>query len=271
MGCYPLFACQDWSQLHLDLANIGHDLVSLALVTDPFGDYKTTYLQQCFGDVVLPFKEHFIVDLALPIDTSICRHHYRYARKASRILDVERCEDPALCIDEWNSLYVQLIERHQISGLQAFSRSAFARQMIVPGLVAFRAKHRDITVGMVLWYIQGQVGYYHLGAYNALGYELRASFALFWFAIHYFVNCGLRWLDLGAGAGLKNQATDGLSRFKRGWSTGARTAYFCGRIFDPERYAVITRLKGITANSYFPAYRRGEFGQHEQSIEWEVK
>ena len=36
-------------------------------------------------------------------------------------------------------------------------------------------------------------------------------------------------VDLGAAAGRQDVA-DGLSRFKRGWATGQRTAYLCGRI-----------------------------------------
>src|SRR5438093_1510186 len=32
MGCYPLFACQDWSQLHLDVEDLRNKLVSLVLV-----------------------------------------------------------------------------------------------------------------------------------------------------------------------------------------------------------------------------------------------
>ena len=44
-------------------------------------------------------------------------------------------------------------------------------------------------------------------------------------------------------------------RFKRGWATGTRTAHFCGRVLDPERYA---QLAGAAATSYFPAYRAGE-------------
>lgn len=31
MGRYPLFACQEWSQLHADLEDIGNELVSLSL------------------------------------------------------------------------------------------------------------------------------------------------------------------------------------------------------------------------------------------------
>jgi lipid II:glycine glycyltransferase (peptidoglycan interpeptide bridge formation enzyme) len=111
---------------------------------------------------------------------------------------------------------------------------------------------------MTLWYVLGNVGYYHLGAYNHAGYELRASFALFWRAIEHFAAKGLRWLNLGAGAGLEGSSTDGLSRFKRGWSTG--TAYFCGRIFDRAKYSEVVKASGVSAADYFPAYRKGEFG-----------
>ncbi len=69
MGCYPLFCCKDWSRLHADLDEIGGDLVSLSIVPDPFGSYDLAYLKQCFGDVVIPFKEAFVVDLDLPINT----------------------------------------------------------------------------------------------------------------------------------------------------------------------------------------------------------
>lgn len=260
MGCYPLFACQDWSQLHADLEEMGNDLVSLSLVTDPFGDYDTTYLHLCFEDLVIPFKDHFIVDLSQPIEAFVCQHHRRYARKALRQLTVERCEDPSDFLDDWVNLYATLIERHNIRGILAFSRSTFAWQLRVPGIVAFRAVHEGITVGMLLWYVQQKVGYYHLGAFNTTGYELRASFALFWFAIEYFAETGLRWLNLGAGAGVQGDSTDGLTRFKRGWSTGTRTAFFCGRIFDQARYSEIVEAKGISTRDYFPAYRKGEFG-----------
>ena len=72
MGCYPLFTCQDWSQLHADLEDIGNDLASLLLVTDPFGEYNTTYLNRCFKDAVIPFKDHFIVDLSRSADNFVC-------------------------------------------------------------------------------------------------------------------------------------------------------------------------------------------------------
>jgi Acetyltransferase (GNAT) domain len=263
MGCYPIFACRDWSQLHADLADledIGTDLVSLSLVTDPFGEYTPTYLRQCFNDVAIPFKEHFIVDLRLNINASVSSHHRRYARKALQKLEVEKPEDPARYLDQWRYLYTALIERHQIKGIPAFSPTSFARQMDIPGIVAFRAVYQGRTIGMLLWYVQGDVGYYHLGAYNSLGYEMRASFALFWSAIEHFAAIGLRWLNLGARAGVNSSESDGLTRFKGGWATGTRMAYFCGRIFNRTSYLEIVSGMDISPNGYFPAYRDGEFG-----------
>jgi hypothetical protein len=85
------------------------------------------------------------------------------------------------------------------------------------------------------------------------------SYALYWFAIEYFGD-KVRWLDLGAGPGVKGKGKDGLSQFKRGWSTETRTAFFCGRIFDRARYSEIVRAKGVSTTDYFPAYRKNELG-----------
>lgn len=260
IGCYPLFVCQDWSQLAADLDDIGDELVALSLVTDPFGNFDPSYLQTCFKDVCIPFKHHFVIDLSRSMSTFVSGHHRRYARKARRRLHVQTCQNPALFLDEWLDLYATLIKKHGIKGIQTFSRASFAQQLSVPGLVMFRAAFEETAVGMLLWYVQGDVGYYHLGASSPLGYELRVSFALFWSAIEYFAANGLRWLNLGAGAGVENDGTDGLTRFKQGWSTDTRPAYFCGRIFDKAKYAEIVQAKGISTTSYFPAYRKGEFG-----------
>jgi Acetyltransferase (GNAT) domain len=259
MGCYPLFACQQWSQLHSDVEDLKHDLVSLSLVTDPFGGYDMRYLREGF-DVLLPFKEHLVVDLDRTIDTFVSSHHRRYARKASREVHVERCHDPVQFIGEWTALYAALIRKHRIRGTAAFSRRSLATQLHVPGTVMFRAVHKGATVAMTLWYVQGKVGYYHLGASSDVGYDVHASFALFWCSIENFAATKLRWLNLGSGAGLTSDSRDGLVRFKRGWSTGTRTAYFCGRIFNQRKYAEAVRKNHGSRANYFPAYRSGEFG-----------
>ncbi len=263
MGCYPLFACQDWSGLHLDLDELQGDLVSLAMVADPFGAHDPDYLRQCFRDVVVPFKEHAVVDLSQAPTSFVDAHHRRNARKALERVEVQPCTDATHFAAEWNTLYAKLVERHNIRGLTAFSAESFRAQLAVPGLTMFRATRGCETVGMTLWYADRGVAYYHLGAYSDAGYELGASFALFWRVIEYFSAHGLQWLNLGAGAGLSGSGevdgVDGLARFKRGWATGTLTAYFCGRIFDRPKYDEIMETKHVAASSYFPAYRRGEF------------
>jgi len=260
MGCYPLFACQGWSKLHLDLDDIqDNELVSLALVADPFGCYDQAYLRQCFKDLVLPFKDHFVVGLRHPMNDVVSKHHHYYAHRALEKVIVETCSDPAQFLDEWVRLYATLIKRHHLAGIKAFSRTAFAKQLNVPGLVVFRAVSQGIVVGGHLWYVQGEVAHSHLAAFNPLGYDLMVSYALYWSAIEYFAD-KVQWLDLGAGAGFRPSGNDGLSQFKRGWSTGTRTAYFCGRVFNRERYGEIVEARGISATNYFPAYRKGEFG-----------
>jgi hypothetical protein len=257
IGCYPMFACQNWSQLHLDLESLKRELVSLALVTDPFGAYDTGYLQQCF-DVVVPFKEHYVADLHQPIDVIVSKHHRYYALKALRQIIVEECPDPSQFLIEWMKLYMILIERYNLKGIKAFSKAAFAKQLSIPGTILFLAFYQGALVGADWYYCQNEVCYAHLVAIRAEGYQIRASYALKWTAINYFIGKA-RWLHWGAGAGLESSNDDGLSQFKRGWSTTTRPVYFCARIFDPERYAAITYAKGISASSYFPAYRSGEF------------
>lgn len=252
MGCYPLFACENWAALKTDLESL--DLVSVSVVTDPFGDYDLDFLNQCFPELVKPFKDHFVTDLSQPFESFAHPHHLRNAENALRRLEVERCVQPLDFLEDWTRLYQTLIERHAITGITRFSKESFAKQLAVPGIVAFRAVESGQTVGMLLWYLQEDRAYYHLGAYSPRGYETGASFALFDRALRYFCSQEIKWLNLGAAAGSVN-TDSGLARFKKGWSNGVRTAYFCGRIFDRRKYEQLAA--GHT--DYFPAYRAGEF------------
>lgn len=259
MGCYPLFVCQDWSRLSDDLNNIGSSLVSLSVVTDPFGEYDLNYLHECFPEVAVPFKQHFVVDLSRSPNTFVHAHHQRNVRSALRGMRVENCGTPGDFLEDWTTLYATLVARHDVRGITAFSKESFAKQLTVPGLAAFRAVRDNTTIGMLLWYRQGNRAYYHLGAYSPIGYELGASFALFNYSLDYFAQLGLEWLGLGAGAGAEPDRESGLTRFKKGWSTGTRTAYFCGRVFDAAKYRDIVLARRAPGTDYFPAYRLGEF------------
>lgn len=259
MGCYPFFDCQDWSRLHLDLGHLADELVSVAVVTDPFGDYRKEDLAACFGDVFFPYKEHFVADLSESPEDFVDHHHQGCTKKSLKKLRVEVCDQPGRYLDDWMELYGNLLKRHNIKGISSFSRPSFEQQFLVPGIVLFRASHEEKTVGMIMCYVQGKNVYCHLGCYHPLGYKYMASYAIVWTIIQHFAAQGLRYVNIGAGAGVKGDAADGLNSFKKGWSNCSRTTYFCGQIFDREKYAEIVQARQIPPTGYFPAYRLGEF------------
>lgn len=253
-----MFACHDWAKLPLDVEGLS-DLVTLSLVADPFGDFSPADLHQSF-DVVVPFKEHFIVDLETSVHDIGSDHHRYYARKSLRTVGVELCADPTQYLEEWVGLYQHLIDRQTLTGVRAFSSASFAIQLGIPGMVMFRATLDGQTIGLDLWYVQGDVVYGHLAAYSPLGYRTRASYAVKSHVISHFRD-KVRWIDLGGAPGQTGMGQNGLTQFKKGWATGTRTAFFCGLVLDADRYAAMTGRLGQPGTDYFPAYRVGEFGQ----------
>lgn len=181
IGPYPLFCCTDWSSLASDFDDLSERIICVVVVTDPFGLENPTSAANAFSHGLVRYKDHFVIDLEVPLQTSVCSHHRHNALKAKSRLTIEEIADPRRYLDTWCSLYSELTNRHRITGIGRFSRRSFEAQLEVPGLVAFRAVDEDgATVGMVLWYVQGPVGYYHLAAYSTRGYEEKASYGLFW-------------------------------------------------------------------------------------------
>ena len=197
MGCYPLFVCQDWRALEADLEELD-GLVSVSLVTDPFGDYDEDGLAAMFSrrrhPVQAAFRHRF--------EPSARRHRLAppplLCAQGARSRVGRTVRDAGAYLDEWIELYGHLIARHSCTGIKAFSRAAFASQLRIPGIVMLRATCEGETVGAHLWYRQGDVVHSHLAAMNARGYELMASYALYWFALQNFAG-EASWLNLGVG------------------------------------------------------------------------
>ena len=255
MGCYPLFCCESWTGVAADLQSLAGELVSVCLVADPFGNYGIDDLRGVF-DKVVGYKEHFVTDLRRSLREIVSSHHRYYARRGLRNVRVELCEEPAEHSSEWSELYAAFAEKREFSGPSLFSKPCLEAQLEVPGVRLFRALDESATVGMQVWYVQGDVAYWHLSAYTDAAYRMRASYAVFWRAIEYFADQKLCWLHLG---GVPDSGSGGLAAFKKGWSTGTRTAYLCGRILSEPLYEEITTARGAQRSDYFPAYRRGEF------------
>ena len=255
MGCYPLFACGDWSRLGEDIEHL-EGLVSLVLVIDSLGNFDAERHGRHF-DEVRPFKPHYVTDLSLPVERIASPHHRKYARRGLRQLKIERHPSPPDLLAEWTALYGLLVERKGITGIKAFSRESFSTQLETPGTVMVVARLDGKLVGAHWYLADGPNAYAHLAALAPEAYRLNASYALHWRGIELLAELGVRWLDLGGASGRGDVPADGLGRFKRGWSTATRPAYLATRIFDQGRYDELSCTVG-DADGYFPAYRAAE-------------
>ncbi|MEO0524805.1 MAG: GNAT family N-acetyltransferase [Pseudomonadota bacterium] len=254
MALYPMLSCADWSSIGHDLEDIASDWITATAVTDPLGDYDEALLQRSFH-YVQPYKDHFIAEMTGPPETYVKKSHRQNARRALRKVEVEVCTDPMEHIDEWVALFDVLADRHRITGLRAFSRQSFAQQFCVPGMVMFRASVDGETVGLDLWYVDGDVAQGHLVAFNDKGYKNSASYATKWTLLLHFAE-RVRWVNFGGVPTATSSPDTGLEHFKRGWSNTTRKSYLCGCIFDDAAYQDLSR--NIPDTSYFPAYRTGE-------------
>jgi hypothetical protein len=256
MGPYPLFCCRDWGQIGADLEDLGSEIVSVVLVTDPFAGTDAGQLHETFEHVVR-FKDHYVVDLDQDPHSFVSSSHRARARRALRSVDVQVSDRPWDLLGDWQRLFETLCLRHAITGIRAFSPGAFERQLRIDGLVMFVASTRQEVIGLDLWYVDHEVAYGHLAAFSDLGYELGASYATKWTILEYFKG-RVRWIDLMGTPGRSNATDDGLAAFKSGWSTGTRPTYLCGRVLMPEAYDELTSRRGLASSDYFPAYRDGE-------------
>jgi hypothetical protein len=257
MGCYPLFACQNWSRLSEDMEHLGSDVVSLVLVMEPFSGVVPSYLEHCF-DRVEPFKTHYVTDLRYPLENFIDRDYRRKVRKSLNIMDVEVCRQPAKYLDDWVRLYDNLIRKHNITGIRAFSYKCFEIQMNIPGMVMVLGRCEGEIVGATLILVRDQVAYSHLSAYSNRGYMIKASYGIRWKILSYLGEQGIRYFDNGGAPGIKDDPVNGLTQFKRGWSNDKRTVYLCGRVFDRGKYESLCQRDQIANGDYFPAYRMGK-------------
>jgi len=257
MGPYPLFFCENWDVLIEDFIGLKNELVSISLVLSPFSDFPINEYQDFF-EIFKVYKDHYILDLSLPLNKTISKNKQRNAKRALRNLDVELKVSPNIDLDEWVILYNCLIELHDIDGLRAFSRKSFENQIAIPNTHYFRILHNRKVVGGNLFYIQGDVAYAHLSAFTEEGYELGAAYAVKWVALNHLKKM-IRWVNFGGGVDESSEKIGGLDLFKKGWSSSSEKSYFCGKILNKELYEQLSIQKSDNNNQWFPSYRYNDF------------
>jgi hypothetical protein len=199
-------------------------------------------------EVCRPFKTHLLVER--PGTTyAPSKHHRQEIRRAMRRCSVTRVA-LADSLEDWMTLYGGLIAGRAIAGPAAFSKGYFEALAKDANFVTFVAERDGTAVAMGIWFKYRQVAYNHLAASNTAGYAVGASYALYQSAIDYF--CDADVLDLGGAAGVAEDATNGLFRFKRGFSNATMPTWLCGAVLDRAQYDALSAGK---TSEFFPAYR----------------
>jgi len=257
MGLYPLFFCDNWEYLTDDFETLGNQLVSISLVIGPFSQFPNEKYSRYF-EIFLPYKDHYILDLSLPLDETVSKGHRRSARRALKNLEVEVVVPTKSGLGDWAHLYEELVKRHQINGIRAFSRQSFEKQMSIPGTIYFQVTHQGRVVGGNIYYLEGEVAYAHLSAFSEEGYRLGAPYAVKWFALQHLSQL-VHWVNFGGSTGSNQEHLTGLDYFKMGWSSQTGKSYFCGKILGEQKYKELVLRKQVGETNWFPAYRLGEF------------
>lgn len=253
IGPYPYLVCQDWSGLEEDLKALDNEVVSVAAAPDPFGRFHEADLRRCFPDRLIPFKTHYVADLSHPFESIVSPHHQKHAQAASAVCVVEISDQPMQYLREWVSLFRATAERFGITGIRGFSEAAFTRHLGLPGAVMSLARVGGEAVAAHVMMLHDDVVYTHLAASHAEARNTGADYALYAAEIRYHAGRS-RWIDWGGAPGLAGGG-GGLAKFKQGWSTGTRQAWFGGRVSQPGKYAALTHRSGPSAGDYFPSYR----------------
>jgi hypothetical protein len=251
-GFYP--ACRLGAQAHLKAgleALSQQGMVSLSLVTDAFQD-STSLLRE--ASVHRIFKTHYLVDLQEPAPLQFSRHHTYEIRRSP-------CEGAVISfkdyLGEWMDLYTHLGERHHLSQGGQLSAKYFERLTEVPQLVAVGGFLEKKLVSMHVWIHDGTHVFSHVAASDPVGYDTGAAYVVNKTALHFFAShpqFSFQAIDLGGCVGPKDDPTQGLARFKKGFSNHTAPVYLCGYVLDREAYHRLSPSPS-PASDYFPAYR----------------
>lgn len=227
-------------------------LISVVLVLDDVHRPNLNDLKKHF-DIVRPFKTHYTND---PQNGSFSydSHHRYELRQALKVVRAEQM-DLKTHLPAWIDLYKTLVLRHGLKGLHDFPARHFETLAELENITTFGAWLDDKLVSCHIWAHHNGYAISHLAASSDKGYKSRAAYAVNDLALQHFSTGKL--LNFGGGAGHTESATDGLAKFKKGFSNRTANAYICGAILDQKRYDELLKKRGLDQKQtdFFPAYR----------------
>jgi hypothetical protein len=252
IGPYPVAVLSPGADLEGGLERLRQaGFVSVTLVLDDYHRPPLHELERAF-DLVRTFKTHYVVDSAKGA-YSPSRHH-RY--EINRALSMVRIETVPLCrhLEQWVALCGHLKRRHALSGVHDFTLRHYETLAALPGVTTVAAFLDEAMLAAHLWVEADGRVHSHLAASSEQGYASGAAYAVNDASIRLF--SGARIVNLGGGAGNRDDPGDGLSRFKKGFANTTARSYICGKILDSAKYSRLCGRAGSAADArFFPAYR----------------
>ena len=239
---YPRLVEHDPRGLHDDIQGIAAlaDVVTMTALTDPLSRLDEELLRPSFPDLVRVEAQHYVADL---VSFWPARDHRHAVRAALGLVDVDVEDAPANLVPAWEALGGVPLPGAELG----LSDAALARQLALPGCVAFSAQAEDGPVAVAVVYVSGDDATLHALASSAAGEALGARYALVQTIAQDMAGRGLRSLDLGS--------ADADPAFMDGWTEELRPSYRCGRIVDRLAYDELVAATGAADRLTFPAYR----------------
>jgi len=257
IGLYPYSMCNSVLAINGDhdqavLRQTG--AVALSFVLSPF---DATHAEQSSRDwdCMKRFKSHFVIDFETAWKKQISKKTRYYANKGQRLHEIEPIAVDADVANTFHRLYQSTVQRHSITGVQNFSIASLHRQMTTPGAFVLRASVGDKTSGMIICMINSDHANYHLVAVADEFRDQSTNHALLLAAADRCASQGVKFLNLGGGAGTATDDSDGLFRFKRKWTPLSLHTSLFGRILDRKKYRSLSQFTRTTSSTFFPSYR----------------
>jgi|GEM_PF-3327608 len=220
-GIRPFASLDPRCELRAGLERLGREGInSISLTTDPMWCPEARMLEEAFDNCRV-FKDNYFVDRAAKPVQIRKRHRNRVnqARQATEIESISLGDH----LELWYELYLKNVDTRQIA--QPFSSLYFERLAAFPELQALAVTAGGEIVAMTLWLRHDDTLYFHDAASSEKGFELSASYAAFARVIEEVADC--RYVFLGGGADFRNDETDGLAVFKRGFANSSLPSYIC--------------------------------------------
>jgi hypothetical protein len=255
VGLYPLSFCKDWSLVGDDLDLLrGNEGVSVVFVTEPFAE-RVVQSSLAGWTLCRPYKNNVVVNLMEDWKGKRTKKVRWETKRGRRLQQIQVVPGTSSQAELFWSLYWLSANRHKMGQMQRMSLKMIAEQLDVEGSFITLASNETGFHGAMIFYNQGETAYLHLMGLSETAYSIGTTYAMWDASFEFLKSTGCKRVSVGGAAGLIDDESDGLFRFKQKWSEVRATTFICGEVLDEVKYRELVKLSGNSEGMFFPAYR----------------